>query len=122
MTDPALPMKSAATQLQKLIIDPFKLLPTLSPSLILIIKGLNECEDKFQDTLTVLILKVLLDPTVKIWFIISGLLDYQYESMCHNGLFLGWLILDQVQLPFSHMQCGYYISAKTSTAFFFIDR
>jgi hypothetical protein len=43
MTDPAFPMRSAATQLQKLIIDPSKLLPTPCPSPILIIEGLNEC-------------------------------------------------------------------------------
>ena len=40
--DPALPMRSAATQLQKLIITPFKLLPTPRSSLLLIIDGLDE--------------------------------------------------------------------------------
>ena len=65
MADPALPMKSAATQLQKLIVDPFKCIPTPCPSLILIIEGLNECEDEFEDALPVLISKAMLDPTVK---------------------------------------------------------
>jgi Cdc6-like AAA superfamily ATPase len=52
MEDPALPMRSAATQLQKLIIIPFKLLSTPRSSLILIIDGLDECEgEESQDSL-----------------------------------------------------------------------
>ena len=52
MTDPALPMRSPATQLQKFIIIPFKLLPTPCSSLILIIDGLDECEEEeSQDAL-----------------------------------------------------------------------
>jgi hypothetical protein len=120
--DPALPMKSAATQLQKLIIDPFNLLPTPSPSPILIIEGLNECDQEFQDALPVLISKVLLDPTVRIRFIVSGLSDYQYESMCRNCLVLGRIVLVRVQLPFSYERYGYYISVKAGTAFFFFLR
>ena len=50
MDDPALPRRSAATQLQKLIIIPFKLLLTPPPSLILVIDGLDECEgEESQD-------------------------------------------------------------------------
>ena len=96
--DPALPMKSASTQLQKLVIDPVKLLSTTSPSPILIIEGLNECEEEgFQDAFLGLIAKILLDPTVRIRFIISGISDHEQEStdMCRNHLVLGWLILDR---------------------------
>jgi hypothetical protein len=120
MADPALPNRSAATQLQKLIIDPFKLLPTPCPSPILIIDGLNECEEEFQDALSVLLSEVLLDPTVRIRFIISGLSGYQYESMCRNRLVFGRLVLDRIQLLLSGAQYGFYISVVTSTAFFFL--
>jgi hypothetical protein len=75
--DPALPMRSAATQSQKLIIIPFKLLPTprSSSSLILIIDGLDECEGRgisgsFSCTV---ISQVLEDSVVTIQFIVSGL-------------------------------------------------
>ena len=74
MTDPALPMRSPATQLQKFIIIPFKLLPTPCSSLILIIDGLDECEEEeSQDAFLALISQVLEDPAVTIQFIVSGL-------------------------------------------------
>ena len=93
--DPALPMKSAATQLQKLIIDPFKLLPAPCPSPILIIEGFDECEE-IQDTFLGLISEILLDRTVRMRFIISGISDRKYESMYHNRLVLGSIVLDHI--------------------------
>ena len=111
--DPALPKKSPATQLQKLIIDPLKLLPTPGPSPILIIDGLDKCEGgEFQDDFLVLISDALLDPTVTIRFIISGLSGHQYESMSHNRLVLGWLVSDS--WPFSH-------TLYIGTIFFFFN-
>ena len=78
MEDPALPRRSAATQLQKLIIIPFKLLPTLRPSLILIIDGLDECKgEESQDAFIELISQVLEDPAVTIQFIVSGLQGHE---------------------------------------------
>jgi len=95
MDDPALSRKSAATQLQKLIIDPFKLLSIPCPSPILVIEGLNECEEEnFEDAFLGLISEALLDPGVRIRFIISGISDHDYESTCRNRLVLGWLGLD----------------------------
>jgi Cdc6-like AAA superfamily ATPase len=119
--DPALPMKSPTTQLQKLIIDPFKLLPTPRPSPILIIDGLDECEgEEFQDAFLVLISTVLLDPAVTMRFIISGLSDQQYESMSRNRLVLGWLVLDR---PHTHARPFFlYASGNIATAFFFFFR
>ena len=116
--DPALPKKSPATQLQKLIIDPLKLLPTPRPSPILIIDGLDEYEgEEFQDAFLELISKVLLDPAVTMRFIISGPKGPRYESMSCNGLVLGWLALDRQH---SHAWLyGCYISGNTSTTFFF---
>jgi hypothetical protein len=117
--DPALPMKSPATQLQKLIIDPFKLLPTPRPSPILIVDGLDECEgEEFQDAFLVLISKVLLDPAVTMRFIISGLSEHQYESMSRNHFVLGWLALDR---PHTHARPFFlYASGNIATAFFFL--
>jgi len=96
--NPALPTKTPAIQLQKLIIDPFKLLPTPRPSPILIIEGLNECEEEeLQGDFLAIVSNVLLDPAVAIRFIISGISDHDSESMCRNCncLVLGWLALDR---------------------------
>jgi len=90
MDDPALLMRSAVTQLQKLIIIPFKLLPTprSNSCLILIIDGLDECEGKeSQDAFLALISQVLED-SVMIQFIVSGL---QSEHVLGMG---GCLVLD----------------------------
>ena len=76
--DPALPMRSAATQLQKLIIIPFKHLPTPRSSPILIIDGLDECEgENPQDAFLALISQALEDPSVTIQFIVSGLQGHE---------------------------------------------
>ena len=116
--DPALPKKSPATQLQKLIIDPLKLLPTPRPSPILIIDGLDEYEgEEFQDAFLELISNVLLDPAVTMQFIILGPLGPQYESMSCNRL-----VLDRLHIhawPVLHTLYGYYKSGNIGTAFFF---
>ena len=94
MEDPALPKRSAATQLQKLIVIPFKLLPTpcSSSSLILIIDGLDECEWKeSRDAFVALISQVLEDSAVTIQFIVSGLQEHEYE---HVRGAKGCLVLD----------------------------
>ena len=72
--DPAPPVRSAATQLQKLIIIPFKHLPQRSTP-VLIIDGLDECEglEENQDAFLALISQVLDDPAVTIQFIVLGL-------------------------------------------------
>ena len=97
MEDPALLLKTPATQLQKLIIDPFKVLPTPCPSPIHIIEGLNECEEEeLHDALLAIISNVLLDPTFAIRFIVSGISDHGDENICRNRncLVLGWLAFD----------------------------
>jgi hypothetical protein len=110
MEDPALPMRSAATQLQKLIIDPFKLLPPPRSSLILIIDGLDECEkEECQDAFLGLISQVLEDPAVTFRFLISGLQGH--ERMGGTG---GSLVLDHD----SKTTVAIYLS-KYSCAFFF---
>jgi hypothetical protein len=94
MEDPALPMRSAATQLQKLIITPFKLLPPprSSSSLLLIIDGLDECEGKeFRDAFLALVSQALED-SVTIQFIVSGLQGQEYERVRSMGS--GCLVLD----------------------------
>ena len=78
MEDPALPMRSPATQLQQLIINPFKLLSPPRSPLILIIDGLDECEgEESQDGFLALISQALEDPAVTIQFIVSGLQGHE---------------------------------------------
>jgi len=106
MEDPALPMRSAVTQLQKLIIIPFKRLPTprSSSSLILIIDGLDECEGKeSQDAFLTPISQVLEDSAVTIQFIVSGLQGHEYERVRGAG---GCLVLD----PDSKITVAIYMS------------
>ena len=111
--DPALPMKSAATQLQKLIITPFKLLPPLcsSPSLILIIDRLDECEGKeSRDAFLALISQVLEDSSVTIQFIVSGLQGHEDECVRGVG---SCLVLDHdskitVAIYLSKYTCAFY--------------
>jgi hypothetical protein len=115
MEDPALPMKSAATQLQKLIIIPFKLLPTThsSSSPVLIVDGLDECEGKgSQDAFVELISQVFEDSAVTIRFIVSGLQEHEYERMCGAG---GCLVLDRD----SKITVAIYLSKYTCALVFF---
>jgi len=114
--DPALPMKSAATQLQKFIIIPFKLLPTprSNSSLILIIDGVDECEGKeSRDAFLALISQVLEDSAVPIRFIVSGLQGHEYERMCGAG---DCLVLDHD----SNITAAIYLSKYTCVFFFYI--
>jgi hypothetical protein len=112
MQDPALPRRSAATQLQKLIIIPFKPLPTPPPSLILIIDGLDECEgEESQNTFLELISQVLEDPAVTIQFIISGLQGH--ERMSGAG---SCLVLDQDPKT----TVVIYLTSSTRAFFFFL--
>jgi Cdc6-like AAA superfamily ATPase len=93
MEDPALPMRSPATQLQKLIIIPFKLLPTPRSSPILIIDGLDECEgEESQDAFLALISQVLEDPAVTIQFIVSGLQGQEYERVVVRAAVSFWIM------------------------------
>jgi len=111
MEDPALPMRSAATQLQKLIINPFKLLPPPRSPLILIIDGLDECEGKeCQDAFLALISQVLEDPAVMIQLIVSGLQGHE-----HVGGAGVCLILDPEKTA-----VAIYLSKYTCAFFFFI--
>jgi len=112
MEDPALPMRSAATQLQKLIINPFKLLPPPRSPLILIIDGLDECEGKeCQDAFLGLISQVLEDPAIMIQLIVSGLQGHE-----HVGDAGGCLVLD----PDSKTAVAIYLSKYTCAFFFFL--
>jgi hypothetical protein len=117
MEDPALPMRSAATQLQKLIIIPFKHLPTPRSSPILIIDGLDECEgEESQDAFLALISQVLDDPAVTIQFIVSGLQGQEYERM--RGM--GCLVLDHdSKIRFALHTVAIYLP-KHAVLFFFL--
>jgi len=112
MEDPALPMRSAASQLQKLIINPFKLLPPPRSPLILIIDRLDECEgEESQDGFLGLISQVLEDPAVTIQFIVSGLQGHERVRVAG-----GCLILD----PDSRTTVAIYLSKYTCAFFFFL--
>ena len=112
MEDPALPMRSAASQLQKLIINPFKLLPPPRSPLILIIDRLDECEgEESQDGFIALISQVLEDPAVTIQFIVSGLQGHERVRVAG-----GCLVLD----PDSKTTVAIYLSKYTCAFFFFL--
>jgi len=112
--DPALPMRSPATQLQKLILIPLKLLPTPRSSPILIIDGLDECEgEEYQDAFLALISQVLDDPAVMVQFIVSGLQGKGWERVYGMG---GCLVLDHRQIRTAH---GRYIPVQVYSTFFF---
>ena len=112
MEDPALPMRSAATQLQKLIITPIKLLPPPRSPIILIIDGLDECEgEEPQDAFLGLISQVLEDPGVTIQFVVSGL---QGHGRLRGAD--GCLVLDHD----SKITVAIYLSKYTCAFFFFL--
>jgi hypothetical protein len=115
MEDPALSMRSPATQLQKLITIPLKLLPTPRFSPILIIDGLDECErEESQDAFLALISQVLDDPAVTIQFVVSGLQGQKYERVCGMD---GYLVLDHDR--FALHTVAIYLSKHTLLCFFF---
>jgi len=118
--DPALLMRSPATQLQQLIINPFKLLPPPRSSLILIIDGVDEFEgEQSQDTFVALISRMLKDPApaVTIQFIVSGLRGRGYERVRGAS---SCLVLDQdskttISIYLSKYTCAFlYIVNKKS--------
>ena len=76
--DFSLPKKSIAVQLKRLIIEPFKLLPPLPAFPIIIIDGLDECEDfDSQRAILSLIAQVAMDFDVVIRFIVASRPEYQ---------------------------------------------
>jgi hypothetical protein len=80
--DFSLPRKSAAIQLQRLIVEPMRLLPILPHFPIIIIDGLDECDrvDSPCDILS-LISQVSMDPGLPIRFIIASRPEHQICSM-----------------------------------------
>ena len=82
MQDFSLPKMSAAVQLKRLITDPIRLLPIPFRSTIIIIDGLDECEDvNSQRDILTLIAQVTMDPDVPIQFIIASRPEYQICNM-----------------------------------------
>jgi len=80
--NPALPMKSAAVQLQQLITEPFARLPIPRPSPVIIIDGLDECEgSEAQHDILSLISQVSTIPEITIRFIIASRPEYQITYM-----------------------------------------
>jgi hypothetical protein len=80
--DPTLPMKSAAVQLQQLVIEPFMRLPTPRPSPVIIIDGLDECDgSEAQRDILSLISQVSTISEVNIRFIIASRPEYQITHM-----------------------------------------
>ncbi|KIM40511.1 hypothetical protein M413DRAFT_445960 [Hebeloma cylindrosporum] len=80
--NPALPMKSAAIQLQQLIIEPFIRLPTPRPSPVIIIDGLDECDGyEAQHDILSLISQASTIPEITIRFIIASRPEYQITHM-----------------------------------------
>jgi hypothetical protein len=82
--NPALPMnlESAAVQLQQLIMELFKHLPTPRPSPVIIIDGLDECDgSEAQRDILSLISQVSTTPGITIRFIIASRPEYQITYM-----------------------------------------
>ena len=90
MRDFSLPKMSAAVQLKRLIIEPIRLLPTSPcPMIIIIIDGLDECEDfSSQHDILTLIGQVTLDPDTAIRFIIASRPEHQICEMFNKEPFL----------------------------------
>jgi len=80
--DPSLPKMSAAVQLKRLIIEPIRLLPIPLRPIIIIIDGLDECEDfNSQRNILTLIGQVTMDPDIAIRFIIASRPEHQICGM-----------------------------------------
>jgi hypothetical protein len=78
MQDFSLPNRSAAVQLKRLIVEPIRLLPIPARPTIIIIDGLDECEDfNSQRDILTLIGRVTMDPNVAIRFIIASRPEHQ---------------------------------------------
>ena len=82
MRDFSLPKKSAAVQLQRLIIEPIRLLPTSPRPTIIIVDGLDECEDfNSQRDILGLIGQVTNDHDIAVRFIIASRPEHQICEM-----------------------------------------
>ena len=78
MQDFSLPKMSAAVQLKRLIVEPIGFLPVPPCPAILIIDGLDECEDfNSQRDILTLIGQVTSDPDIAIRFIIASRPEHQ---------------------------------------------
>ena len=77
--DSSLPRMSATVQVEQLIIEPSKLVrPILPHSLIIIIDGLDECEDHdSQRDILKLVVRTSMDPSVPFRFIIASRPEHQ---------------------------------------------
>ena len=97
--DFSLPKRSAAVQLKRLIIEPIRLLPIPRHPVIIILDGLDECEDfNSQRDILTLIGQVTMDLNVAIRFIISSRPEHQiYDMFNKEPLFSGTrhLVLDE---------------------------
>jgi len=97
--DFSLPKKSIAVQLKRLIIEPFKLLPPLPAFPIIIIDGLDECENfDSQRAILSLIAQVAMDFDVVIRFIVASRPEYQICDMFNQEPLLSRtrrLVLDE---------------------------
>ena len=80
--DSSLPRMSAAVQVEQLIVEPIKLVrPILHRPLIIIIDGLDECEDHdSQRDILKLVVRVSTDPNVPFRFIIASRPEHQICS------------------------------------------
>jgi hypothetical protein len=82
MQDFSLPKMSAAIQLKRLIIEPIRLLPIPICPTIIIIDGLDECENfNSQRDILTLIGQLTMDPIVAIRFIIASRPEHQICDM-----------------------------------------
>ena len=81
--DSSLPRMSAAVQVERLIVEPIKLVrPILPHLLIIIIDGLDECEDHdSQHDILKLVVRVSMDPSVPFRFIIASRPEHQICSI-----------------------------------------
>ena len=81
--DSSLPRMSAAVQVERLIVEPIKLVrPILPHLLIIIIDGLDECEDHdSQRDILKLVVRVSMDPSVPFRFIIASRPEHQICSI-----------------------------------------
>ena len=99
MRDFSLPKMSAAIQLKRLIIEPIRLLPSPLHPTIIIIDGLDECEDfNSQRDILTLIGQATLDPSVAIRFIIASRPEHQICVMFNKEPLLSRtrrLVLDE---------------------------
>ena len=97
--NPALPTKSAAIQLQQLILEPFMRLPTPRPTPVIIIDGLDECDgSEAQHDILSLISQVSTIPEITIRFIIASRPEYQITYMFNKEPLLKMarrLVLDE---------------------------